>query len=311
MSTTGTTAFNLDMNDLIEEAYERCGMELRSGYDFRTARRSLNLLTIEWANRGINLWTVEQGQIVMNTQQAIYALPVDTIDILDAVTRTNNGSSSNQIDINLSRISESTYITIPNKNTTGRPIQMWVNRQSGGSSVIPQTTLAAAITTTDQTTITLTNASNLPTQGFVNIGNETIGYQNIVGNQILNAWRGQNGTTATTHLNGADVFNNQLPSINVWPTPNPPGNQYTLVYYRMRRIQDAGGGVRTQDIPFRFIPCMVAGLAYYLSIKLPGVDPMRIPMLKADYEQQWTLAEQEDREKASIRFVPRNLFYAN
>lgn len=311
MSTTGTTAFNLDMNDLIEEAYERCGMEVRSGYDFRTARRSLNLLTIEWANRGINLWTVEQGQIVMNTQQAIYALPVDTIDILDAVTRTNNGSQSNQIDINLSRISESTYITIPNKNTTGRPIQMWVNRQSGGSSAIPQTTLAAAITSTDQTTITLTNASNLPTQGFVNIGNETIGYQNIVGNQILNAWRGQNGTTATTHANGANVFNNQLPSINVWPTPNPPGNQYTLVYYRMRRIQDAGNGVRTQDIPFRFIPCMVAGLAYYLSVKIPGVDPGRIPMLKADYEQQWMLAEQEDREKAAIRFVPRNLFYAN
>ena len=309
MSTTGTTAFNLDMNDLIEEAYERCGMEVRSGYDFRTARRSLNLLTIEWANRGINLWTVEQGQIVMNTQQAIYALPVDTIDILDAVTRTNNGSQSNQIDINLSRISESTYITIPNKNTTGRPIQMWVNRQSGGSSAIPQTTLAADITTTDQTTITLTNASTLPTQGFVNIGNETIGYQNIVGNQILNAWRGQNGTTATTHSSGANVFNNQLPSINVWPTPNPPGSQYTLVYYRMRRIQDAGNGVRTQDIPFRFLPCMAAGLAYYMSMKLPEVAPDRIVMLKADYEQQWTLAEQEDREKAALRIVPRNMFY--
>jgi len=309
MSTTGTTTFNLDMNDLIEEAFERCGLEVRSGYDFRTARRSLNLLTIEWANRGINLWTVEQGQIVMNTQQALYPLPVDTIDILDAVTRTNNGSQSNQIDINLSRISESTYITIPNKNTTGRPIQMWVNRQSGGTSVVAQTTLAAAITTTDQTTITLTNAANLPTQGFINIGSETIGYQNIVGNQILNAWRGQNGTTATTHSNGASVFNNQLPCINVWPTPNPPGNQYTLVYYRMRRIQDAGGGVRTQDIPFRFIPCMVAGLAYYLSVKMPGVDPNRIAMLKADYEQQWTLAEQEDREKAAVRFVPRNMFY--
>lgn len=309
MTTTGTTSFNLDMNDLIEEAFERIGLESRSGYDFRTARRSLNILTIEWANRGINLWTIEQGQIVMNTQQAIYALPVDTIDILDAVTRTNNGSQSNQIDINLSRISESDYITIPNKNTNGRPIQMWINRQSGGSSVTPQTTLAAAITSTDQTTITLTNASNLPTQGFVNIGSETIAYQNIVGNQILNAWRGQNGTTATTHLNGADVFNNQLPSINVWPTPNPPGNQYTLVYYRMRRIQDAGGGVRTQDIPFRFIPCMVAGLAYQLSIKIPGVDPGRIPMLKADYEQQWDLASTEDREKAPIRFVPRNMFY--
>ena len=309
MSTTGTTTFNLDMNDLIEEAFERVGLESRSGYDFRTARRSLNLLTIEWANRGINLWTIEQGQIVMNTQQAIYALPVDTIDILDAVTRTNNGSQSNQIDINLSRISESDYITIPNKNTTGRPIQMWINRQSGGSAVVPQTTLATPITSADQPTITLTNATNLPTQGFINIGNETIAYQNIVGNQILNAWRGQNGTTATTHLNGADVFNNQLPSINVWPTPNPPGNQYTLVYYRMRRIQDAGGGVRTQDIPFRFIPCMVAGLAYQLSMKIPGVDPGRVPLLKADYEQQWDLASTEDREKAPIRFVPRNMFY--
>jgi hypothetical protein len=311
MSTTGTTSFNLDMNDLIEEAFERCGLEVRSGYDFRTARRSLNLLTIEWANRGINLWTVEQGQILMNTGQAIYPLPVDTIDLLDTVVRTNNGAGNNQIDINISRISESTYITIPNKNATGRPIQVWINRQSGNTAVIPQTTVAAGnpITTTDQTTITLTNASGLPTQGFINIGNETIGYQNIVGNQILNAWRGQNGTTATTHLAGADVYVNNLPCINVWPTPNPPGTQYTFVYYRMRRIQDAGTGVRTEDIPFRFIPCMAAGLAYQLSTKMPGVDGGRIQMLKADYEQQWQLAADEDREKAAIRFVPRNMFY--
>jgi hypothetical protein len=245
----------------------------------------------------------------MNTQQALYALPVDTIDILDASTRTNNGSQSNQTDINLSRISEPTYMTIPNKNTTGRPVQMFVNRQSGGVSSIPQTTLVGGISATD-TTITLANAANLPTQGFVNIGSETIAYQNIVGNQIVNAWRGQNGTTAAAHLTGVSVFNNQLPCINVWPTPNPPGNQYTLVYYRMRRIQDGGTGVRTQDIPFRFIPCMVAGLAYYLSAKLPGVDPGRIPMLKAEYEQQFQLAAEEDREKAAIRFVPRNLFYS-
>jgi len=309
MSTTGTTAFNLDMNDLIEEAFERCGLEVRSGYDFRTARRSLNLLTIEWANRGINLWTVEQGQIVLNTRQALYALPIDTIDILDASTRTNNGSQSNQTDINLSRISEPVYMAIPNKNTTGRPVQMFINRQSGGVANIPQTTLDGGIDA-DDTTITLANAANLPTQGFVNIGSETIAYQNIVGNQILNAWRGQNGTTATAHLTGVDVFNNQLPCINVWPTPNPPGNQFTLVYYRMRRIQDAGNGIRTQDIPFRFIPCMVAGLAYQLSVKIPGVDPGRIPMLKSEYEQQFQLAAEEDREKAAIRFVPRNLFYS-
>jgi hypothetical protein len=297
------------MNDLIEEAFERCGLELRTGYDFKTARRSLNILTIEWANRGINLWTVEQGQIVLNTQQAIYALPVDTIDILDAVTRTSNGSQSNQTDLNLSRISESTYITIPNKNANGRPIQMWINRQSGESASTAQTTLNGGISSTD-TTITLANAANLPTQGFINIDNETIAYQNIVGNQIVNAWRGQNGTVAASHLTAASVFNNNLPSINVWPTPNPPGNQYTLVYYRMRRIQDGGTGVRTQDIPFRFIPCMVAGLAYYLSNKLPGVDPGRIPMLKAEYEQQFQLAAEEDREKAAIRFVPRNMFYS-
>lgn len=309
MTTTATSTFDLDMNDLVEEAFERCGLEVRSGYDFRTARRSLNLLTIEWANRGINLWTVEQGQLVMNTNQAIYPIPVDTIDILDTVVRTNNGESTNQIDINISRISESTYLTIPNKNANGRPIQVWFNRQSGNTASTPQTTLAAAITAADQTTITLTNASTLPTQGFVNIGSETIGYQNIVGNQILNAWRGQNGTTAATHANGADVYNNNLPCINVWPTPNPPGDQYTFVYYRMRRIHDAGSGVRTQDIPFRFVNCMAAGLAYHLSMKMPGVPDNRIVMLKADYEEQWKLASDEDRETAALRVVPRNMFY--
>jgi hypothetical protein len=311
MSTTGTTAFNLTMNDLVEEAFERCGKELRSGYDFRTARRSVNLLTIEWANKGINLWTIEQNQIVMNTGQAIYALPNDTIDILDAVTRQYNGGQINQSDINISRISESTYITIPNKNAYGRPVQMWVNRQTGNVASIPQTTVAAGnpISATD-TTITLTDASNLPTQGFVNIDNETIAYQNIIGNQILNAWRGQNGTTATTHAAGASVYVNNLPCVNVWPTPNSPGNQYTFVYYRMRRMQDAGDGTNTEDVPFRLIPALVAGLAYHLSVKLEGVDPNRITGLKMAYDELFQQAADEDREKAAIRFVPRNLFYS-
>lgn len=311
MSTTGTSSFNLTMNDLVEEAFERCGKELRSGYDFRTARRSVNLLTIEWANKGINLWTIEQNQLVMNTGQAIYPLPVDTIDILDGVTRQYNGGNINQSDINVSRISESTYITIPNKNAYGRPIQMWVNRQTGNIASIPQTTLAVGypISSTD-TTITLTDASNLPTQGFVNIDNETIGYQNIIGNQILNAWRGQNGTTAVSHAAGASVYVNNLPCINVWPTPNSPGNQYTFVYYRMRRMQDAGDGINTEDVPFRFIPALVAGLAYHLSMKLEGVDPNRIVGLKMAYDEVFQQAAEEDREKASIRFVPRNLFYA-
>ena len=122
MTTSGLSSFNLDLTELVEEAFERCGKELRSGYDLKTARRSINLLTIEWANRGINLWTIEQGQIPMVTGQAIYALPVDTIDLLDTVIRT--GTNQNQIDINITRISESTYITIPTKNAQGRPIQV-------------------------------------------------------------------------------------------------------------------------------------------------------------------------------------------
>jgi len=307
-TTSGLSLFNLNLNDLVEEAFERCGKELRSGYDLRTARRSLNLLTIEWANRGINLWTVEQGQIVMNTGQAIYPIPVDTIDLLDTVVRTNNGQGNNQIDINITRISESTYITIPNKNANGRPIQVYVNRQSGNIAAIPQATLSGSISATD-TTITLTGASKLPTQGFVNIDTETIGYQNIIGNQIINAWRAQNGTVAASHNTGASVYVNNLPCINVWPTPNSPGDQYTFVYYRLRRMQDAGSGTSIEDIPFRLVTAMVAGLAYNLSVKLPEVDPNRIMMLKADYEQQWQLASEEDREKAAIRFVPRVMFY--
>ena len=305
--TTGTTAFNLDMNDLIEEAFERCGQELRTGYNFRTARRSLNLLTIEWANRGINFWTVEQGQIVLVTGQAIYPMPVDTINLLDTVIRENN-STTNQTDINISGISESTYMSLPNKLAQGRPIQMWFNRQSGQEN-LSTVTLSGNINSTD-TSITVSSVANLATAGFIKIDNETISYPNIVGNQLVNCARGQNNTTAASHTSGAALTIQNIPAINIWPTPNSPGDQYTLVYYRMRRIQDAGTGTSVQDIPFRFIPCMVAGLAVQLSMKLPDIDPQRIMALKADYEQQWDIAQAEDRETAPLRFVPRNLFYA-
>jgi hypothetical protein len=307
MATTGTTSFNLDVNDLIEEAFERCGKELRSGYDFKTARRSLNLLTIEWANRGINLWTVEQGVIPMVTGQAMYPYPADTIDMMDMVIRTNNGTS-NQVDINISRIAEPTYMSLPNKLAQGRPIQVYINRQSGQENAT-NAVLVGALNDTD-TTITLSSTNGLTSSGFIKIDSETISYPNISGNQLINCARGQNNTVATAHLTGAAITVQNLPCINVWPTPNAPGNQYTFVYYRLRRIQDAGSGVYVQDIPFRFIPCMVAGLAYQLATKLPDVDMNRIPMLKADYEQQFQLAADEDRDKAPIRFVPRNMFYA-
>lgn len=247
MTTSGTNSFNLDLNDIIEEAFERCGAELRTGYDFRTARRSLNLLTIEWANRGINLWTIEQGAIPMVQGQITYPLPVDTIDLLDSVIRTQTGVE--QTDINISRISVSTYATIPNKNAQGRPIQVWINRQSGATYPIN-------------------------------------------GNQ-------PNTTNTSTGVNP--------PNINVWPAPDQ-SNFYTYIYWRLRRIQDAGNGVNTQDIPFRLLPCLVAGLAYYLSMKLPeGMS--RLEVLKMAYEEQWMLASSEDREKASLRLAPREMFY--
>lgn len=305
-TTTGTSVFNLDLNDIMEESYERAGLEIRTGYEFRTARRSLNMLTIEWANRGINLWTIEQGQIVMNTGQAIYPFPADTIDLLDQVIRTQ-ANGLNQTDINISRISESTYSTIPNKLTQGRPIQVWINRQTGAtnSTVV---TLSGNIAATD-TTITVSNAAYLATAGFINIDNETIVYQNVDGNQLLNCARGQNNTTAAAHISGASVASANLPCINVWPTPNAPGNQYIFVYWRMRRIQDAGNGVNIQDIPFRFIPCLVAGLAFYIAQKRVDVAPERVLFLKQEYEQQWLLASQEDRDKAPDRYVPRQMFY--
>jgi hypothetical protein len=304
--TSGSTSFNLDLNDLIEEAYERAGIEVRTGYEFRTARRSLNLMTIEWANRGINLWTIQEGAIAMVTGQAIYPLPADTIDLLDHVVRQNNGTPSTQSDINITRISESTYSTIPNKLTNGRPIQVWVNRQTAQTNAT-SVTLSSTITSTD-TTITLSDVSGLTTTGFIKIDSETIGYTNVSGNSLINCLRGQNGTTAAAHTAGAAIYVQNLPCINVWPTPDA-GGDYTFVYWRLRRLQDAGNGVNVEDIPFRLIPCMVAGLAFYIAAKRPDADPARVGFLKDEYEQQWLLAAQEDREKASDRFVPRMLFY--
>jgi hypothetical protein len=226
---------------------------------------------------------------------------------MDMVIRQNNGTS-NQMDINISRIAEPTYMSLPNKLAQGRPIQVYINRQSGQEN-LSNALLSANISST-ATTIDLTSTSGLASAGFIKIGTETISYPNVNGNQLINCARGQNGTTAATHTAGDTITVQNLPCINVWPTPNAPGNQYTFVYYRLRRIQDAGTGVYVQDIPFRFITAMVAGLASKLIMKLPDIDPGRIPLLKADYEEQFQLAADEDRDKAPIRFVPRNMFYA-
>jgi hypothetical protein len=316
MTTSGVSTFNLDVNDLIEEAFERCGQELRTGYDFRTARRSLNLLTIEWANRGINLWTIEEGQIPLYPNQVIYALPNDTIDLLDQVTRTNAGIGPTQVDININRISESTYSTIPNKYAQGRPIQVWINRQSAETNSTASTTLAQNVGLVD-TTIYLTDVTGLAAAGFVKVDSELISYSNLtktgdLAGYISYCGRAQQDTIAATHTSGASVYVARPPSINIWPIPNQGsiGNPfYMFVYWRMRRMQDTGTGARTQDIPFRFIECMVAGLAYKMAMKLPNMDVNRVTALKMEYEQQWQLAADEDRDKASDRFVPRIMIY--
>jgi len=228
MATSGTAAFNMDLTELVDEAAERCGYEIRTGYDLRTARRSLNLLFADWANRGVNMWTFEQGSITMIPGQATYDLPADTVDLLEHVIRTGAGSAATQADLTITRISVSTYATIPNKLIQARPIQVWIER------------LQAA------------------------------------------------------------------PRITVWPTPDA-SQTYTFVYWRLRRIDDAGSGVNTMDVPFRFIPCMVAGLAYYLALKVPG-GLERLGILKQQYDEAWQLAADEDREKASVRFVPRQMY---
>lgn len=227
MATSGTTAFDLQLHELVEEAFERASggaRELRSGYDLRTARRSLNLLTIEWASRGLNLWVVEEGTVTIVAGTTQYVLPDDTIDLIEHTLRINGGTSQ-QTDYPLNRISVSTYATIPNKLDSGRPIQIFIERR-----------VAA-------------------------------------------------------------------PRVNLWPVPDASAS-YELVYWRMRRMEDAGDGVNTQDIPFRFLPCMVAGLAYHIAQKIPE-GTSHLMRLETEYEKQWKIATDEDRDRSSVRFIPR------
>ena len=228
MTTSGTAAFNMDLTEIVEEAFERAGGELRTGYDLRTASRSLNLMFSQWANKGLNMFTYEQGMINLIPGQATYDLPADTVDLLEHVIRTGAGSVSTQADLTITRISVSTYATIPNKLTQARPIQVWIER--------------------------LTDA----------------------------------------------------PRFTVWPVPDNT-QPYVFVYWRLRRIEDAGTGVNTMDMPFRFYEAMTAGLAYHLALKIPGAME-RLPILKAQYDEAWDLASTEDREKAPVRFVPRPMF---
>ena len=258
MTTTGTNLFNMDFTEIAEEAWERAGREMRSGYDLKTARRSMNLMTIEWQNRGINMWTIEQGFITLTPGLATYALPTDTIDLLEHVIRTGANSSATQADLSITRISVSTYATIPNKLQQARPIQVFIQRLSG--QVNPTTSYLNGAITATATTITLDTVVGLAGSGFIRLESEDIYYTFITGNTLGGVFRGQNNTTAAAHADGIAVFVPQLPAVTVWPTPDN-STTYQFVYYRLRRVQDAGAGSETADMNFRFLPCVVAGLA--------------------------------------------------
>jgi hypothetical protein len=303
-TTSGVSSFNLDLSELVEEAFERAGGELRTGYDLRTARRSLNIMFADWANRGLNMWTIEQGTIDLIQGQNTYALPVDTVDLLEHVIRTGGNVASTQADLTITRISVSTYATIPNKIQQARPIQVWIQRYNGQQSPTGLTLNGGINATVTQ--ITLNSVVGLPATGFIKVDSEVINYGYIDGNTLYNCFRGQDNTTAASHSTGAAVYWQQLPAVTVWPTPDG-AQTYQFVYWRLRRTQDIGGGVNVADVPFRFIPCMAAGLAYYIAGKIPqGME--RLPILKSQYDEAWELAAQEDHEKAAIRFVPRQQY---
>ena len=309
-TTSGASSFNLQLDELVEEAFERAGGEMRTGYDLRTARRSLNIMFADWANRGINMWTMEQGEISLVQGQNTYALPDDTVDLIEHVIRTQANAANTQADLTITRISVSTYATIPNKIQQARPIQVWIQRYNGQNSPIAAT-LTTTITATS-TSIVLNDVTGLPATGFIKIDDEIINYSYITQNTnaksgtLFNCSRGQQETIAVGHTAAATVYWAQVPAITVWPTPDG-SQQYTFVYWRLRRTQDAGGGVNVMDVPFRFIPCLAAGLAYYLALKIAG-GAERLPVLKQQYVEAWELAASEDREKAAIRFVPRQQF---
>jgi hypothetical protein len=304
MTTTGSTLFNMDFTEIAEEAWERAGREMRTGYDLRTARRSMNLMTIEWQSKGINMWTMEQGIINLTPGLATYALPTNTIDLLEHVIRTGSNTASTQADLTITRISVSTYATIPNKLSQARPIQVWIQRLSGETNPTSSTLSATISSTAD--TITLSTVVGLAGSGFIRLDTEDIYYTYVTGNTLGGVFRGQNNTTAASHTSGAAVYVPQLPAVTVWPTPDN-SVPYQFVYWRLRRVQDAGAGVETADMNFRFLPALVAGLAYHIAIKVPELMP-RIEMLKQIYMETFEIAAGEDREKAPLRLVPRPAF---
>lgn len=294
MATSGQTAFDLDLGQIAEEAFERCGAELTSGYDLRTARRSLNLLLLEWANRGVNLWTVRHGEIFLEPHRATYPLRFDVVDVIDTAYKATAGT-----DYMLRRIPVRTYSGIVNKSQSGRPSQYWVDRQTGGQSSA-RFELAVPVSDTDDE-LPLVGAGGLAPKGFIRMGGELIQYSRIEADTLKGCYR----DSGVPHLGGTVAHQEFVSTINIWPVPDPALMPASLDYWYLRRMDDTGAGeIHTPDVPYRFLPALVAGLAFFLSSKIPGVPVDRIMLLKQEYEEQWALAATEDRDKSTLRIVP-------
>lgn len=219
MAVSGSTDFELDVAEYVEEAFERCGLEVRTGYDLKTARRSLNLMLAEWANRGLNQWTIEQRTFTTTVGDSDISLGTDVIDILSVVVRRGG------TDYALDRVSRDEFLNIPNKTTQGRPTQFFLDRQI-------------------------------------------------------------------------------TPNLKIWPAPENTTD--TIIYDALTRINDADTQTNTLEVPFRFYPCLAAGLAYYISLKRA---PQRIQVLKAIYEEEFERAMTEDRDRASFNVVPQYEYF--
>ena len=293
MATSGSVDFNLDMVEIAEEAFERCGLELRTGYDSRTARRSLNLLFADWANRGLNLWTVDQvTQTVaqLSTSSAITTYPLGTITAtvgastgLSVGETITGGTSAVTASIITKPSSTTVTVTVPSGTfTSGETI-------TGGSSGA-STTISASPSLAD------VQASGDILEAVIRRSSEDLSITRISRQDYLSV------TKKTTQGRPTEFYVDRLvtPTVTIWPAPENSTDQ--IIYYRVKKIQDADSAVNTPDIPFRFLPCLVSGLAYQIAVKRA---PNRIPMLKTIYEEEFQRAAAEDIEHGiPLKLVP-------
>tara|TARA_R100001163_G_C5045510_1_gene182865 strand:+ start:81 stop:983 length:903 start_codon:yes stop_codon:yes gene_type:complete len=296
MAVSGSTDFELDVAEYVEEAFERCGLEVRTGYDLTSARRSLNLLFADWANRGLNRWTIEQATLPLASGIAIYPAGTLTMTVAASgsfsVAETITGGTSGAT-ASITSIRSSTAIDI----TTPEGTFVATETVTGGTSGASTTVSAAISLTPIQSTIDVLSAVIRTGTGS---GQTDVAISRISRDAYINI------ATKNSSSRPTQFYVDRLitPSIKLWPTPD--NNTYTLVYDKLTRIDDVDNPQNTVDVPFRFYPCLSAGLAYYISLKRA---PQRTQILKAVYEEEFERAAAEDRDRASLSLTPSRDYY--